>query len=165
MLYKLLKKSLSVKVTLKYVITSRVLQKLSKECQPMAPNLFFRLISCHCIFDVSSKLSSETNLFVKGIRHFVRLFLIPNASLYLGSYITNREWQFSPHSFGKIWESLCRLLMKRFLVKISQKLPPHFWHSTKPGPRTSKNAQLDLGLWKYYVLATSVSNLSPLNAF
>ena len=87
-------KSLSVWVTLEYVISGRVTQKLSKECQPMAPNLFFRLISCHCIFDVSSKLSSETNLFVKGIRHFVRLFLIPNASLYLGSYITTREWQF-----------------------------------------------------------------------
>ena len=39
--YKLLIKGLSVKVTLKYVIFSRVLQKLSKEYQPMAPHLFF----------------------------------------------------------------------------------------------------------------------------
>ena len=107
MLYKLLMKSLSDKVTLKYVITSRVLQKLSKECQPMAPNLFFRLISCHCIFDVSSKLSSETNLFVKGIRHFVRLFLIPNTSLYLGSYITTQEWQFFSPLIWKKNEKVC----------------------------------------------------------
>ena len=67
----------------------------------MAPSLFFRLLSCYCMFDGSSKLTSETNLFVKGIRHFVRLFLIPNASLLLGSFITTREWQFSPHTYGK----------------------------------------------------------------
>ena len=41
MLDELLMKSLSVKVTLKYVISGRVTQKLSKECQPMPPNLFF----------------------------------------------------------------------------------------------------------------------------
>ena len=71
---------------------------------------------------------------------------------------------FSPLIWKKL-ESLCRLLMKRFPVKISQKFPPHFWHSLQPGPSTFKNAQFDLGLRKYYVLAISVSNFSPLNAF
>ena len=61
-------RSLSVKVTLKYVISSRVIQKLSKKCQPMAPNFFFRLISYYCIFDESSKLTGETNLFVNEFR-------------------------------------------------------------------------------------------------
>ena len=94
-------KSMSVEVTLKDVITNRILQKLFKGCQPMAPNLLFCLISCYCIFDGSSKLTSETNLFVMRIRHFVRLFSIPNASLLLGSYITTWKWQFSPQSYGK----------------------------------------------------------------
>ena len=78
-----------------------VLQKLSKECQPIAPNLFFWLISCYCIFDGSSKLFGETNLFVKGFSHFVGLFLIPNVLLLLGGYMKTRGWQFSPHSYGK----------------------------------------------------------------
>ena len=123
------------------------------------------LISCYCIFDISSKWTSETNLFVKGIRHFKRLFLIPNASLMLGSYITTKEWQFPPHSYGKKWKSLCCLVMKSFLVKIGQKLSPHFWHSTQPGPHTSVNGLFGLRLRKYYVLAISVSNFSSLNAF
>ena len=165
MLYKLLIKSLSVKVSLNYVISSRVIQKRSKECQPLTPNLFFRLISFYCVFNGSSKLAGETNQFVKGFRHFVGLFLISNGSLLLGSYVTTREWQFSPHSYGKKWESLCRLLRNRFLVKISQNLPPHFWHSTLPGPRTSVKGLFGLVLWKYYVWAISVSNFSPLNAF
>ena len=101
MLCKSLIKSLSVKVTLKYVISGRVTKKLSKECQPMAPNLFFRLISYYCIFYESSKLTSETNLFVNGFSHFAGLFLNPNASSLLGSYLTTREWQFLPHSYGK----------------------------------------------------------------
>ena len=165
MLAKLLIKSLSLKVTLKYVISSRVLRKLSNKCQPMAPNLSFQMISCYCIFDGSSNLTSETNLFVKGFTHFVGLFLVPNASLLLGSYITTWEGQFSPHSYGKKWESLCRLLIKRFLVKISQNLPPPFWHGTQPGPHTSANALFGLGLRKYYVLAISVSNFITLSAF
>ena len=93
------------------------------------------------------------------------LFLVPNASLLLGSYITTWEGQFSPHSYGKKWESLCRLLIKRFLVKISQNLPPPFWHGTQPGPHTSANALFGLGLRKYYVLAISVSNFITLSAF
>ena len=101
MLYELLMKSLSVKVTLGYEIFNRVLQKLSKECQPMAPNLCFLMISCYCLFDGNSKLTGETNLFVKGSSHFVGPFFIPNASLLLGSYITTPEWQFSPHLYGK----------------------------------------------------------------
>ena len=131
----------------------------------LTPNLFFRLISFYCVFDGSSKLTGETNQFVKGFRHFVGLFLISNGSLLLGSYVTTREWQFSPHSYGKKWESLCRLLRNRFLVKISQNLPPHFWHSTLPGPRTSVKGLFGLVLWKYYVWAISVPNFSPLNAF
>ena len=67
----------------------------------MAPNLFFRLISYNGIFHGSSKLTGKTNLFVNGFSRFVALFLIPNALLLLGSYITTREWQFSPHSYGK----------------------------------------------------------------
>ena len=165
MLAKLLIKSLSLKVTLKYVISSRVLRKLSNKCQPMAPNLSFQMISCYCIFDGCSNLTCETNLFVKGFTHFVGLFLVPNASLLLGSYITTWEGQFSPHSYGKKWESLCRLLIKRFLVKISQNLPPPFWHGTQPGPHTSANALFGLGLRKYYVLAISVSNFITLSAF
>ena len=78
--------SLSVKVTLKYVISGRVTQKLSKECQPMAPNLFIRLISYKCIFDGSPKLAGLANLFVYGFSRFEGLFLIPNASSLLGSY-------------------------------------------------------------------------------
>ena len=93
------------------------------------------------------------------------LFLVPNASLLLGSYITTWEGQFSPHSYGKKWESLCRLLIKKFLVKISQNLPPLFWHGTQPGPHTSANALFGLGLRKYYVLAISVSNFITLSAF
>ena len=46
-------------------------------------------------------MTSETNLFVRGFTHFVGLFLVPNASLLLGSYITTWEGQFSPHSYGK----------------------------------------------------------------
>ena len=122
-------KSLSVMVTLEYVNSSRVLQKLFEERQPMAPYLLFLLMSCYGIFDGSSKLTGETNLFVKGLNHFVGLFLNLNASLLLGSNITTREWQFSPHSCEKkrkFYLNLCRLLMKRFFVKISQNLPPHF---------------------------------------
>ena len=55
--------------------------------------------------------------------------------------------------------------MRRFLVKIGQNLIPHFWHSTQLGPHTSVNGLFGLGLQKYYVLAISVSNFSPLNAF
>ena len=91
MLNELLMKSLSVTVTLKYVISSRILQKLSKECQLMAPNLFFRLISYYCIFDGSSKLFGETNLNFKGFSHFVGLILIPNVLLLIGSNKTPRE--------------------------------------------------------------------------
>ena len=63
------------------------------------------------------------------------------------------------------WESLCRLLIKRFLVKISSNLPPLFWHSTQPRPHNSANALFGLGLRKYYVWAITVSNFSPVNAF
>ena len=68
----------------------------------MAPNLFFRLISCYCFFDRSSNLISETNLFVEaeGFSPFVGLFLTPNALLLLGSNI-QLKWQFSSHSYGK----------------------------------------------------------------
>ena len=86
--FKLLLKSLSVKVTLRYVIPSRVLQKWSKEYQPIAPHLFFWMISCYCLLDGSYKLTGETNSFVEGYSHFVGLFLFPNASLLLGSYPT-----------------------------------------------------------------------------
>ena len=165
MLPKSLIKSLSVKATLKYVISGRVIQKLFKKCQPMAPNLFFRLMSHYWIFDESSKLTSETNLFVNGFRRFVTLFLNPNASLLVGSYLTTWEWQFLPHSCGKKWVSLCSLLIRQFLVKIGQNLLPHFWHSVQLRPHTSVNCTFGLGLRKYYVLATSVSNFSPLNAF
>ena len=119
-------KSLSVKVGLNCVISSRVVQKKSKEYQPLTPNLFFQLISFYCVFDGGSKLTSETNQFVKGFGHFLGLFLISNGSLLLSSYVTTREWQFSPHSYGKKCKSLCCLLRNRFLVKISQNLPPHF---------------------------------------
>ena len=88
MLYKLLMVSLSVKVTLRYVIPSRVLQKWSKEYQPIAPHLFFWMISCYCLLDGSYKSTGETNSFVEGYNHFVGLFLFPNASLVLGSYPT-----------------------------------------------------------------------------
>ena len=101
MLYELLIKSLSVKVSLNYVISSRVVQKKSKEYQPLTPNLFFQLISFYCVFDGSSKLTGETNQFVKGFRHFVGLFLISDGSLLLGSYVTTREWQSSSHSYEK----------------------------------------------------------------
>ena len=74
MLHRLLKKSLSVWVTLEYVISGRVPQKLSKESQPMAPYLFFRLISYYGISDGSSKLTGKTNLFVNGFSRFVVLF-------------------------------------------------------------------------------------------
>ena len=77
MLYELLMKSLSVKVTLGYEIFNRVLQKLSKECQPMAPNLCFLMISCYCLFDGNSKLTGETNLIVTRFSHFVGPFHIP----------------------------------------------------------------------------------------
>ena len=101
MLYKLLSKSLSVKVALKYVISGRVSQKSFKKCQPMAPNLFFQLKSYFCIFDESSELTSETNLFVNGFRRFVELFLDPNASSLFGSYLTTQEWLFFPTHVGK----------------------------------------------------------------
>ena len=78
-------KSLSVMVTLEYVNSSRVLRKLSEERQPMAPHLFFQLISCYGIFDGSSKLTGETNLFVMGFSYFEGLFLTLNVSLLLGS--------------------------------------------------------------------------------
>ena len=52
-------------------------------------------------FHESSKLTSETNLFVNEISRFAGLFLNPNASSLLGSYLTTREWQFLPHSYGK----------------------------------------------------------------
>ena len=50
MLYELLMKSLSVKVTLRHAISSSFLQKLSEECQPMASYLSFRSISCNSFF-------------------------------------------------------------------------------------------------------------------
>ena len=101
MLYKLLIKSLSVKVSLNYVISSRVIQKKSKEYQPLTPNLFFQLISFYCVFDGGSKLTSETNQFVKGFGHFLGLFLISNGSLLLSSYVTTRKWHFLPTHMGK----------------------------------------------------------------
>ena len=146
MLCRLLIKSLSLKVTLKYVISSMVLQKSSNKCPPMAANLFFWLISCYCISDGSSKLTAEINLFVKGFTHIVRQILIPNSSLLLGSCIKTREGQFSSHSYGKKWVSLCHLLKKRFHLKISQNLPPPFWHSRKRGPHIYAIALLGLGL-------------------
>ena len=126
MLYKLLMESLSVKVTLKYEIPSRVLQKWSKEYQPIAPHLLFGMISCYCLLDGSHKLTGETNLFVEGYSHFVGLFLFPNASLLLGSYPTTWGGSFLSTHMVKKRESVCRLLIKRFLVKISENLPPHF---------------------------------------
>ena len=93
------------------------------------------------------------------------LLLIPNASLLLGSYITTREWQFWPNPYGEKWESLRSLFIRRFLVKISQNLPCRLWHGTQPAPHTSANGLFGLGLSKYYVLAVSVSNFSPHNAF
>ena len=96
-------KSLSVLVTLEHINSSRVLQKLSAsgERQPMAPYLLFLLMSCYGIFDGSSKLTGKTSLFVTGFSYFVGLFLTPNVSLLLGSCATTREWQFSPHLYGK----------------------------------------------------------------
>ena len=106
-------------------------------------------------------------LICKGFTHLVWLFCIPNASLLLGSYeswttlllnptllkdeslwsyITTREGRFSPHSYGKKWKSLWRLLLKRFLVKISQNLPPPVWHNTQSRPHTGANALFGLGL-------------------
>ena len=90
-----------VNVTFKYVISVRVIQNSPKNFQPTAPNLFCRLISYYCIFDESSKLTGETNLFVNGFRRFVGLFLNVDASSLLGCYLTTREWQFLPHSYGK----------------------------------------------------------------
>ena len=78
-------KSLSVKVSLNYVISSRVVQKKSKEYQPLTPNLFFQLISFYCVFDGSSKLTGETNQF-KGFGHLLGLFFISYGSLLLSSY-------------------------------------------------------------------------------
>ena len=126
MLYKLLLKSLSVKVTLEYVISSRGLQKLSKECQPMAPNLFFQLISCYRYIWWKFQIDRWNQLNCHEIQSLCGAIPYPLASLLLGSYITTWEWQFAPHSYGKKWDSLCRLLMKKFLVKISQNLPPDF---------------------------------------
>ena len=131
----------------------------------MAPYLLFQLISCYGNFDGTSKLTGETNLFVMRFSYFVGLFLTPNVSLLLGSCATTREWQFSPHSYGKKWESLCCLLIKRFPVKIRQNSSPHFWHSTQPGPHKSANARFGLDLQKYYVWAISVSNFSPFDTF
>ena len=110
--------SLSVKVTLRYVIPSRVLQKWSKEYQPIAPHLFFWMISCYCLLDGSYKLTGETNSFVEGYSHFVGLFLFPNAWLLLGSYPTTWGGSFLSTHMEKKRESMCRLLIKRFLVKI-----------------------------------------------
>ena len=169
MIAKLPNKSLSSKVTLKFVISRGVLGKLWHKCQLMAPNLSIKLsfwmISCYCVFNGSSNFTSETNFFVKGFTHLAGLFLIPNTSGLLSSYITTWEGQFSPHSYGKEWESLCGLVIKKFLAKISQNLPPIFWHGMQPGPHTSENALFGLGLRKYYVLALSVSNLITLSAF
>ena len=101
MLRKLIFNSLSAKVTLKYVVSGSVIQRLSRKCQPMTPYLFFRLISYYCIFDKSSKWTGGNNLFVNGFRRFVGLLINSNASSLLGSYLTTREWQFLPHSYGK----------------------------------------------------------------
>ena len=107
----------------------------------------------------------QTNQFVKGFSHFVGLFLFPNASLLLDSYPTTWGGSFLSTHMEKKRESMCRLLIKRFFVKISKNLPSHFWHSSQPGSHTSVNAQIGLGLQKYYVWAISVSDFSPLNAF
>ena len=149
MLYNLFIKSLSLKVTLIYVISSRVLHKLFYKYQPMAPYLSFRMISCYCIFDGSPNLTGETNFFVKGCCLVV--------------YITTGEAQFSSHSYGGKWESSCRLLIKRFLVKISKNHLPLFWHCTQPGLHTTANALFGLGLRKYYILAIPVSNFITLS--
>ena len=84
MLIKLLMKSMSVDVTLRYAI------------------FFFWSIWGYFLFDGNSKLNGETNLFVKGFNHFVGLFLTANVSLLLGSYITTRQWQFSPDSYDSV---------------------------------------------------------------
>ena len=56
------------------------------------------------------------------------------------------------------------VLFKNLLVKISQNLLLDFWHKTFWEPRTFPGTQFCPGLRKYYILAPSVSNFSPVNA-
>ena len=80
--------SLSVKVTLKYVISSRGLQKLSKECQPMDPNLFFQLISCYRYIWWKFQIDRWNQLNCHEIQSLCGAIPYPLASLLLGSYPT-----------------------------------------------------------------------------
>ena len=112
-------KSLSVKVTLGYVIPSRVLQKWSKECQPIAPHLFFRLISCYCLLNGSNKLTGETNLFVKAqwIQSLCGAVPFSQCVIVAWQLFNNTGWQFSPHPYEKNEKICAASSLKDFLSK------------------------------------------------
>ena len=77
-----------------------------------------------------------------------------------------RTWffMFSCIFYSKIWGGLGYLIIINFHAKISQNLSLHFWHITFREPRIFPETKFCPGLWKYYILALSVSNFSPLNA-
>ena len=70
----------------------------------------------------------------------------------------------SCHINGKFLRGICCLIIKSFLVKISQNLSLDFWLNPFREPRTFPGTQFCLDLQRYYILAPSVSNFSPVNA-
>ena len=71
---------------------------------------------------------------------------------------------FSGLFHGMFQGGLCCPTIKNFLVKIRQNLSMDFWHNTFWEPRTFLSTQFCPSLQKYYILAPSVSNFSPVNA-
>ena len=135
------------------------LKKKSKFMSLRAANSIIKWYHANFRFLLDSNLSVKPFYLTRGFVTFRSGHL-----LYLGtvdsflSVSDTRTWElmFSCLFHDESWGGLCCLIIKIFLVKISQNLSLDFWHNTFCEPCT--------GLRKYYILAPSVSNFSPLNA-
>ena len=151
----------------KHVIPMRVLQKNFKSCQPMAVNSFIKWYHAKLRFSLASNLLLKPFYLTRGFD-----ILCSYHWLYLGtvdSFLSVSDtipWEsmFSSLFYGKFLGCICCLIIKTFLVKIRQNLSLDFWHNTFWEPRTLPEAQFCPSLRKYYILAPSVSNFSPVNA-
>ena len=138
----------------KHVIPMRVLQKMSKSCQPIAVNSFIKW------YHANFRLSLVSNFLLKPF-YLTRGFNIFRSChwLYLGtvdsflSVSDTRTWDlmFSCIFHGKIKRSLCCLIIQTFHVEISQNLSLHFWHIAFREPRIFLGTKICPGLWKYYI--------------
>ena len=115
---------------------------------------------------MASSLLLKPFPFTKGFRYFssCQWLYLGNDDSLLSVYDT-RTWQrmFSCIFHGQIQGLRCSII-KKFQVKIIHNLSPHFWHNSFQEPHTFPGTQLGPGLYNYYILASSVSNFSPLNA-